>query len=461
MVFHDWSHLSPDVLCQAATFVTSTADRHSAQTTCHSWHAALHKYWSRACFLARHPDAELPMLLLQNKWTAGQDLWPQLRQLDVAELDAQRLAWTLRQLVHASFPSLTSLCLSTTLHEPCSDQGQMSELHLPQLQDLRLDDVLLTRGLSSVTHLAKLTALHVCVTHHGHGASQEPWLTRCLAELPYLQALSLPALGQHARQDLSLLTSLTRLSFGAAGSGAIGASLLPLKDSLVSLRVSLHHVRDHFLVLHPAVEWGCLAQLHRLTSLQVLNWAAGRHNAAPLLSAPLYVWADQTAAEQHAQVLLDGLPQLHSLRLTAAYCRLDRAVPQPGGSDERGGAALAQASLPVGPGLSRLDGMDSGQGHSTGEVEGRAVVGDGRGRWWVRQEQRIPVQTPGSRRGEEWYDAWWQDDVQEALQDLYGPDDPALLRYRADAHDMAGWVAIRPGKPETFNVELGYELLGK
>ena len=84
-----------------------------------------------------------------------------------------------------------------------------------------------------------------------------------------LQALSLPALGQLARENLSLLTSLTSLSFGAAGSGAIGAGLLPLKDSLVDLRVSLHHERDHFLVLHPAVEWGCLAQLYRLTALQV------------------------------------------------------------------------------------------------------------------------------------------------------------------------------------------------
>ena len=47
------------------------------------------------------------------------------------------------------------------------------------------------------------------------------------------------------------------------------------------------------------------------------------------------------------------------------------------------------------------------------------------------------------------------------LQDLYGPEDAGLLRFRADAHDMAGWVAIRPGKPETFNLELDYQLLRK
>ena len=195
MVFHDWSHLSPDVLCHAATFLTSTADRHSAQTTCRSWHAALHKYWSRACFLARHPDAELPTSLLQDKWTAGQSLWPQLRQLDLVELDIHRLAWVLRQLNLASIPRLTSLGLSATLYEPCSDRGQLSKLRLPQLQELRLTDVLLTRGLwGSVFHLTQLTALHVCVTHHGRGAStwvrdagQEPCITRSLAGLPHLQ----------------------------------------------------------------------------------------------------------------------------------------------------------------------------------------------------------------------------------------------------------------------------------
>ncbi len=91
-----------------------------------------------------------------------------------------------------------------------------------------------------------------------------------------MQALSLPALGQEARQALPLLTSLTSLSFGAVGSGAVGANLLPLAGTLRSLRVALYHKREHFLVLHPAVEWAALAQLRGLTSLQVRGRGRGR-----------------------------------------------------------------------------------------------------------------------------------------------------------------------------------------
>ena len=60
----------------------------------------------------------------------------------------------------------------------------------------------------------------------------------------------------------------------SAAAGA-GVNLLPLAASLRSLRIALHHRREHFLVLHPAVEWAALAQMGRLTSLEVLNWAAG------------------------------------------------------------------------------------------------------------------------------------------------------------------------------------------
>lgn len=49
---------------------------------------------------------------------------------------------------------------------------------------------------------------------------------------------------------------------------------------MCSLRIHLHHRREHFLVLHPAVEWQALAQLSGLTSLEVLSWAAGGRGAA-------------------------------------------------------------------------------------------------------------------------------------------------------------------------------------
>lgn len=217
-----------------------------------------------------------------------------------------------------------------------------------------------------------------------------------------MQALSLPALGEAARQALPKLTTLTSLAFGAEGSGAVGGSLAAL-PRLQRLCIELHHRREHFLVLHPAVEWQALAQLQALTSLEVLNWAAGRHNAAPLLSAPLYIWADQGAVEEHAGVLLAGLPMLSSLRVTAAYCRLEkRQGPEAGAVGAQGGASDGAAGSGV---------------HSHGDEDGSSrVVCDGRERWWQLREQRIPVDRPGSRRGEEWYGAWWHRDVQHSLE---------------------------------------------
>lgn len=344
-----------------------------------------------------------------------------------------------------------------------------------------------------------------------------------------MQALSLPALDQDARQALGLLAGLTALRFGAAGTGAVGANLLPL-TSLRRLRVELHHKREHFLVLHPRVEWAALAKLQGVTALEVLSWAAGRHNAAPALNAPEFIWADQSAAEQHAHVLLAGLPELRRLRITAAFCRLElplglgRAGPAGGSSGAAGAAAAGSAGAEEAHTLAAQ--QQQQQPHARQELAAhwdeedehgrREVVADTQGRWWLRSDRRVPVERAGSRRGEGWYSAWWQPDVQaaltvraahallaggvcpvaagrglglrctcgdeqcgtlgsgwqsnnsdshdevrarpRALQSTFGENDPSILRYRADTANVQGWINIRPALPQTFDLELLYRL---
>lgn len=54
----------------------------------------------------------------------------------------------------------------------------------------------------------------------------------------------------------------------------MGSNLLALGASLKRLRVEVHHRRECFLVMHPALEWDALARLTSLTSLEV-RWEAG------------------------------------------------------------------------------------------------------------------------------------------------------------------------------------------
>jgi hypothetical protein len=124
-----------------------------------------------------------------------------------------------------------------------------------------------------------------------------------------MQDLELPAVGEADRDALAALTGLTRLAFMAAGSRAVGPSLAPLKR-LRRLRIALAHTHEHFLVLHPLVDWDALARLTSLHSLAIDHLAAN-----VLFSMPEVTWSSEVPAAQRADQLLGALPRLAELQL--------------------------------------------------------------------------------------------------------------------------------------------------
>lgn len=138
----------------------------------------------------------------------------------------------------------------------------------------------------------------------------QTWQT-CLPThpLPLQQALQLPLLGEEDRQALSSLTGLTRLAFTAAGRGAVGPSLRPLAR-LRDLTLRLWHVHEHFLVLHPRLDWAALASLAVLRRLEICHLAANT-----FFSAPEVTWLDEAPAAHQADLLLGALPEVEQLEM--------------------------------------------------------------------------------------------------------------------------------------------------
>ena len=135
-----------------------------------------------------------------------------------------------------------------------------------------------------------------------------PRPTRC-------QALALPPLEEDERSALSLLTSLTRLSFGARGKGAVGASLAPLAR-LQDLSIALCHRHEHFIVLHPAVDWASLRALPALARLRLQHLAA-----FTFLAAPEQVWSDEALISAQADALLAASASIQYVELRCAAGR--------------------------------------------------------------------------------------------------------------------------------------------
>lgn len=124
------------------------------------------------------------------------------------------------------------------------------------------------------------------------------------------QVLELPKLDEAGRDALSLLTSLTRLRFVAAGKGAVGPSLTPL-TRLQHLAVVLWHQHEHFIVLHPSIDWAVLRCCTSLRRLAVEHLAANTFFAAPELP-----WTQaETPVALEADLLVAALPDVHDLQL--------------------------------------------------------------------------------------------------------------------------------------------------
>lgn len=184
-----WDHLPGDVLAHVAEALATTADRQRARAVCRSWRSALDMHWRRGCFLARcisGGDDRAARLLPRFRALAAV-LWPRLRELDLVELNAERAAVLLPELLPTAFPQLVTLGLSTPLGEQCADGGKLARLQLP-LRELRLADVRLAGGLQALARLgSSLTALHIASTQAGNGGLGEPG---CLTSFSNLQVSS-------------------------------------------------------------------------------------------------------------------------------------------------------------------------------------------------------------------------------------------------------------------------------
>ena len=89
----------------------------------------------------------------------------------------------------------------------------------------------------------------------------------------------------------------------------MGPSLLPLAR-LAVLHVALAHTLEHFICLHPALDWASLRRLPSLRRLRVEHLAA---NA--LFSAPEVTWMDEAPAAHQADDLLAALPRIQEVAL--------------------------------------------------------------------------------------------------------------------------------------------------
>ncbi|KAL4422792.1 hypothetical protein ABPG75_008989 [Micractinium tetrahymenae] len=270
-----------------------------------------------------------------------------------------------------------------------------------------------------------------------------PGGVRHLATLKRLQALMLPQLGEAERGSLSLLTSLTRLEFTAAGRGAVGPSLRPLRQ-LARLHVSLAHVHEHFIVLHPRLEWGALRQLRGLRRLAVDHLAA-----YSFFPAPEATWSDEAPVAAELDRLLGALPGLEEVQLRLSFCRLAEDQLTPEGEPQEVLIAGADASPSQG---------------------GNACAQSSPGcpaRCYRRNIELVPLRQPGHHRRDAWYSLWWQPSVQARLEAAAAAARPpgcsadlaaqaaeaaaALERRLADVSEVAGWAAIRPGAHRTHD----------
>ena len=216
------------------------------------------------------------------------------------------------------------------------------------------------------------------------------------------------------RQHLSLLTGLTRLHFEAEGQSAVGSALQPLAH-LQDLRIAVHHRHELFLVLHPTVEYGALAQLTTLTSLELSNLAAYSFTRMPGID-----WTDQPPPAETAARLLAALPALRRLVLRIAFCRM------PGAEAGPEDAMAAPLVLPD-------------------------------GRRFAASLQRVPVQRPGQRRPAEWYAAWWVPEVQDMVAGRLGQDCIPLQTLRRHLHETSGWVGLNSANCQTYDVLARWE----
>lgn len=87
-----------------------------------------------------------------------------------------------------------------------------------------------------------------------------------------------------------------------------------------------------------------------------------------------------------------------------------------------------------------------------------------RPRRFHRTIEFVPARQPGVRRADAWWLAWWQEPLGWQLSEAAGDGDlaagAALERRMAEATEMAGWTAIRPGAPHSFNTLVRYTLAG-
>lgn len=349
------------------------ADRSAVRLVCREWRAAADSAWQAACFtcLSLPADATGAAAAAARLLSPGAFVLPHLSELALVELrSSEQLQALLRLLSPAVVPMLRRLALSAPLAVRLQDGGQLRSLQLPRLQHLALDDIELAHGLASLTHLQQLTGLAVGLSASPFGRQQgltcaapagvghlsalrrlqvgraapglgctawcwAHWLVgggiwRCpstwrahlltpSSALPNphalrdrstpAQALELPQLGEAERCSLSLLTSLTRLEFGAAGRGAVGPSLRTLRH-LAHLHITLAHVHEHFIVMHPLLDWAALRQLGSLRRLAITHLAA-----YSFFPAPEATWSQEAPLAAEVERLLAALPGLEAVQL--------------------------------------------------------------------------------------------------------------------------------------------------
>ncbi|KAL4448890.1 hypothetical protein ABPG77_007607 [Micractinium sp. CCAP 211/92] len=381
-----------------------------------------------------------------------------LSELCLVELrSSEQLQALLRHLSPATLPVLLRLALSAPLAVRLQDGGLLGSLELPGLQHLALDDIELKHGLASLTQLQQLTELCVGLSASPFGHQQglscaAPPGVAHLSSLRRLQALALPQLGEAERCSLSLLTSLTRLAFAAAGRGAVGPSLRTLRQ-LAHLHISLAHVHEHFIVLHPRLEWAALRQLGSLQRLSITHLAA-----YSFFPAPEATWSQEAPVAAEAERLLGSLPLLEALQLRLSFCRLAEDQATPEGEPEEVIIASDNATSPDAPSL----GSKTCRGTSPADCA----------RTYRRTIELVPLRTPGHRRRDDWYSRWWQSSTQCRLEEAAaaapgGSADEAaqaaeaavaLHRRLADGTEVAGWAAIRPGAYRTHDTLVTYSL---
>eukprot|EP00887_Chlorella_sp_A99_P007259 scaffold2.g7259.t1 len=405
-------------LREVAALLDCTADRRAFACVCRAWRTSAG--FARGAYICswlpppREERSKEPKPTALQRFRVGRWLFPALRSLDLVELRSSfKLAELLRKLTPAAFPLLADLGVSTVLGESWPHGDCLSDLPITgRLKRLRLyalhpDGSLpgIARAFTALTELSLSGAVDAAATEVPQAAG-----VACLTAISSLQALVLPALHQEEREQLSWLTSLTRLHFEAIGEGAVGASLLPLAPRLRDLRVALHHRREMFLVLHPRVDYAALAQLSSLEVLELSNIAAYSYERMPEVD-----WSDEPPPAERGAALLAALPALQRLALRCAFCRMPGPPPE--------GRALELA-------------------------DGRRFAGS---------VERVPVQRPGHRRPAEWYEAWWQADVQAALASCLGPDCSSLRLLREQVHEMSGWSLIRQSVCKTYDVLATWE----